>query len=67
MPYIPRNTKVITQEQLETMKRLHSKGYSYEAIARHMHICRSTAYNYLTGKTKPYTLEELKLMDGVIE
>ena len=63
---IPRGTRKVTKEMMETMQRLRRKGYSCEAIARHMKLCRSTVHNYLTGKIQPYTDEELRLMDGDI-
>jgi len=60
----PRGTKKITEAQLVTMKKMRTKGYSYERIAKAFCISRTSCFNYLSGKAVPYSREQMKVLSN---
>lgn len=54
-----RGTRKLTAEQVERVRILHRKGYSFGRIAEMFNVHRTTIFNYISGKRKEYQDDEL--------
>lgn len=61
----PKGTKRISMEDYKKIKALRRKGASCKYIASLYGLSHTTIHNYVTGKTLPYSKEELEAMGRV--